>query len=119
MKNLFKQQIADEKAFTNDIRDKIADVKASHRMVCTSIRDMESKSDKDSWKDAIYCLKKNKDRLELKLSRLTQLEDENLDGVKQLEVQSNVMDLFEEDYDMSQGLGFWVHYVCVFGYMNM
>ncbi|GKC01193.1 hypothetical protein Tco_0987329 [Tanacetum coccineum] len=52
----------------------------------TAIREMESKSDKDAWKDAIDCFKETKDRLELKLSRLTQLADENFDGVKELKV---------------------------------
>nr|GEW66417.1 hypothetical protein [Tanacetum cinerariifolium] len=53
----------------------------------------KSKSDKDAWKDAIDCFKETKDRLELKLSRLTQLADENFDGVKELKVHSAIMDL--------------------------
>ncbi|GJW26992.1 hypothetical protein Tco_0040803 [Tanacetum coccineum] len=57
--------------------------------------EMESKSDKDAWKDAIDCFKETKDRLELKLSRLTQLADENFDGVKELKVHSAIMDLCE------------------------
>ncbi|GKD51176.1 hypothetical protein Tco_1280152 [Tanacetum coccineum] len=36
-----------------------------------------------------------KDRLELKLFRLTQLADENFDGVKELKVHSAIMDLCE------------------------
>nr|GFA24946.1 hypothetical protein [Tanacetum cinerariifolium] len=71
MKIFFEQQIAEEEAFTKYIRDKIADVKASLTRVCTVIHEMESKSDKDAWKDAIDCFKETKDRLELKLSRLT------------------------------------------------
>ncbi|GJX23776.1 hypothetical protein Tco_0228221 [Tanacetum coccineum] len=55
-------------AFTKYIRDKIADVKASLTRVRTTIREMESKSDKDAWKDAIDCFKETKDRLELKCS---------------------------------------------------
>nr|GEZ83030.1 hypothetical protein [Tanacetum cinerariifolium] len=35
--------------------------KASLTRVRTAIREMESKSDKDSWKDAINCFKKTKD----------------------------------------------------------
>nr|GEX12048.1 hypothetical protein [Tanacetum cinerariifolium] len=64
--------------------------------VRTSIREMESKSDKDAWKDAIDCFKETKGRLEFKLSRLTQLEDENFDGVKELKVHYAIMDLYEE-----------------------
>nr|GEV50689.1 hypothetical protein [Tanacetum cinerariifolium] len=71
MKILFEQQIAEEEAFTKYIRDKIADVKASLTMVRTAIREMESKSNKDDWKDAIDYFKETKDRFELKLSRLT------------------------------------------------
>lgn len=97
----FQQQIGHEKEFTNDIRNKIADVNASIRMVCTTISEIESRSDKAAWSDAIYCFKQNKARLELKLSRLTQLDDDNLNGVKQLQVQSDMMDLCEADYDMS------------------
>nr|GEW64097.1 hypothetical protein [Tanacetum cinerariifolium] len=44
----FEQQIAEEEAFTKYICDKIADVKASLTRVCTAIREMESKSNKDS-----------------------------------------------------------------------
>ncbi|GJW23736.1 hypothetical protein Tco_0034358 [Tanacetum coccineum] len=73
----------------------IADVKASLTRVRTSIREMESKSDNDAWKDAIDCFKETKDRLELKLSRLTQLANENFDGVKELKVHSAIMDLCE------------------------
>ncbi|GKA09627.1 hypothetical protein Tco_0688958 [Tanacetum coccineum] len=69
--------------------------KASLTRVRTTIREMESKSDKDAWKDAIDCFKETKDRLELKLSRLTQLADENFDGVKELKVHSAIMDLCE------------------------
>nr|GEY41607.1 hypothetical protein [Tanacetum cinerariifolium] len=63
--------IAKEEDFTKYIRDKIVDVKASLTRVRTSIHEMESKSDKVAWKDAIDCFKETKDRLELKLSRLT------------------------------------------------
>nr|GEU50910.1 hypothetical protein [Tanacetum cinerariifolium] len=42
-----------------------------YRRVPTTIRKMESKSDKYSWTDAIDCFKETKVRLELKLSRLT------------------------------------------------
>ncbi|GJW81374.1 hypothetical protein Tco_0145349, partial [Tanacetum coccineum] len=80
------QEIAKEEAFTKYIHDKIADVKASLTRVRTAIRKMESKSDKDAWKDAIDCFKETKDRLELKLSCLTQLADENFDGVKELKM---------------------------------
>ena len=100
-KIFFQQQIDHEKGFTNDIRNKIADVNASITMLSTAIREMESRSDKDAFMDVVYCLKQNKARLELKLSRLTQLEADNLNGVKQLEVQSDMMDLCEADYDMS------------------
>ena len=71
MKIFFEQQIAEEEAFTKYIHDKIADVKASLTRVRTTIHEMERKSDKDAWKDAIDCFKETKDRLELKLSRLT------------------------------------------------
>nr|GEV99568.1 hypothetical protein [Tanacetum cinerariifolium] len=69
---------------------------ASLRRVRTSIREMESKSDKDAWTDAIDCFKETKARLELNLSRLTQLENENFD-VKELKDHSAIMDLCEED----------------------
>nr|GEX07064.1 hypothetical protein [Tanacetum cinerariifolium] len=72
MKIFFKQQTAEEKAFTIYIRDRIVAVKASLR-------------------------RETKVRLELKLSHLTQLEDENFDGVKELKVHSAIMDLCEED----------------------
>ncbi|GKD23277.1 hypothetical protein Tco_1224980 [Tanacetum coccineum] len=39
--------------------------------------------------------KETKDRLELKLSHLTQLADENFDGVKELKVHSAIIDLCE------------------------
>nr|GEW49482.1 hypothetical protein [Tanacetum cinerariifolium] len=68
---------------------------ASLTRVRTAIRKMESKSDKDAWKDAIDFFKETKDRLELKLSHLTQLADENLDGVKELKVHFAIMDLRE------------------------
>nr|GEU52666.1 hypothetical protein [Tanacetum cinerariifolium] len=97
MKILFEQQIVEENAFTKYIRYKVVDVKASLRRVRTSIREMERKSDKDSWTDAIVCFKETKVRLELKLSRLTQLEDEDFDGIKELKVHSVIMDLCEED----------------------
>nr|GEX21074.1 hypothetical protein [Tanacetum cinerariifolium] len=71
MKIFFEQQIAEEKAFTKYIYDKIADVKASLKRVRTAIHDMESKSDKDAWTDAIDCFKETKVRLELNLSHLT------------------------------------------------
>ena len=86
-KIFFQQQIDHEKGFTNDIRNKIANVNASITMLSTAIREMESRSDKAAWMDAIYCFKQNKDRLDLKLSRLTQLEDDNLNGVTHLQVQ--------------------------------
>ncbi|GKE14463.1 hypothetical protein Tco_1422040 [Tanacetum coccineum] len=70
MKIFFEQQITEEEAFTKYIHDKIADVKAS-------------------------LTRETKDRLELKLSRLTQLVDENFDGVKELKVHSTIMDLCE------------------------
>ena len=70
-------------------------------MLSTAICEMESRSDKAAFMDVVYCFKQNKARLELKLSRLTHLEDDNLNGVKQLEVQSDMMDLCEADYDMS------------------
>nr|GEY44813.1 hypothetical protein [Tanacetum cinerariifolium] len=69
--------------------------KASLTRVLTVIREMERKSDKDAWKDAIDCFKETKDRLELKMSRLTQLADENFDGVKELKVHYAIMDLCE------------------------
>nr|GEX32718.1 hypothetical protein [Tanacetum cinerariifolium] len=71
--------------------------KASLKRVRTTIREMESKSDKDAWTYAIDCFKETKVRLELKLSRLTQLEDENFDGVKELKVYFAIRDLCEED----------------------
>nr|GEW20413.1 hypothetical protein [Tanacetum cinerariifolium] len=67
----FEQQIAEDEAFTKYIRDKIADVKAS-------------------------LTRDTKDRLELQLSRLTQLEDENFDGVNELKVHYAITDLCEE-----------------------
>nr|GEX06454.1 hypothetical protein [Tanacetum cinerariifolium] len=97
IKILFEQHIAEEKDFTKYIRDKITDVKASLRRVCTAIREMESKSDKDAWTNAIDCFKETKVRLELKLSCLTELEDENFDVVKELKVHYAIMDLCEED----------------------
>ena len=100
-KIFFENQIHDEKFFANDIAIKIAEVNATLTLVCTAIREMETRSDNHAWKDALYCLKKNKARLELKLSRLNQLEEDNLNGVKQLQVQSDMMDLCDEDYDMS------------------
>nr|GEV11999.1 hypothetical protein [Tanacetum cinerariifolium] len=60
-----------------------------------AIHEMESKSDKDAWKDAIDCFKETKDRLEPKLSRLTQLTDANFNGVKELKVHYAIMDLCE------------------------
>nr|GFC08055.1 hypothetical protein [Tanacetum cinerariifolium] len=95
MKIFFEQQIAEEEAFTKYICDKIVDVKASLTRVRTSICEMESKSDKDAWKDAIDCFKETKDRLELKLSHLTQLADENFDAVKELKLHYAIMDLCE------------------------
>ncbi|GJT36630.1 hypothetical protein Tco_0927049 [Tanacetum coccineum] len=92
MKIFFEQQIAKEEAFIKYIRDKIDNVKASLIRVRTTIHEMESKSDKDAWKDAIDYFKETKDRLELKLSRLTQLADENFDGVKEQKVHSAVKD---------------------------
>ncbi|GKC82373.1 hypothetical protein Tco_1138090 [Tanacetum coccineum] len=86
MKIFFEKQIAEDEAFTKYIHDKIDDVKASLTRVRTSIRKMESKSEKDAWKVAIDCFKETKDRLELKLSRLTQLANENFDGVKELKM---------------------------------
>nr|GFA56435.1 hypothetical protein [Tanacetum cinerariifolium] len=80
---------------TKYIRHKIADVKASLTRVRTTIREMERKSDKDAWKDAIDCFKETKDRLELKLSHLTQLADAKFDGVKELQVHYAIMDLCE------------------------
>nr|GEX23069.1 hypothetical protein [Tanacetum cinerariifolium] len=97
MKIFFEQQIAEEKDFTKYICDKIADIKSSLRRVHTTIRKMESKSDKDAWTDAIDCFKETKVRLERKLSRLTQLEDKKFDGVKELKVHSSIMDLCEKD----------------------
>nr|GEU38606.1 hypothetical protein [Tanacetum cinerariifolium] len=64
-KIFFEQQIAEEKAFTKYIRNKIADVKASLRRVRTTIRQMEIKSDKDAWTDAIDCFKETKVRSKL------------------------------------------------------
>ncbi|GKE93803.1 hypothetical protein Tco_1574898, partial [Tanacetum coccineum] len=42
-------------------------------------------------------VKDNKTRLEVKLSRLTELEYENAEGVKELKVNSAIMELCEED----------------------
>nr|GEX99502.1 hypothetical protein [Tanacetum cinerariifolium] len=70
-------------------------LKASLTRVRTTIHEMESKSDKDAWNDAIDYFKETKDRLELKLSRLTQLANENFDTVKELKVHSAIMDLCE------------------------
>nr|GEW66585.1 ribonuclease H-like domain-containing protein [Tanacetum cinerariifolium] len=69
--------------------DQIADI------FTKAIHEIESKSDKDAWKNAIDCFKETKDRLELKLSRLTQFADENFDGVKEPKVYSAIMDLCE------------------------
>nr|GEW01345.1 ribonuclease H-like domain-containing protein [Tanacetum cinerariifolium] len=93
MKILFEQQITKEETFIEYIRDKIVNVKASLTRVRTAIHEMESKSDKGDWKYAIDCFKETKDMLELKLSRLTQLADENFDGVKELKVHSAIIDL--------------------------
>nr|GEV28679.1 hypothetical protein [Tanacetum cinerariifolium] len=95
MKIFFKQQISEEEAFIKYIHDKIADVKASLTRERIVIREIESESEKDAWKDAINYFKETKDRLELKLSRLTQLADKNFDGVKELKVHSAIMDLCE------------------------
>ncbi|GJW30594.1 hypothetical protein Tco_0047469 [Tanacetum coccineum] len=57
----------------------------------------KSKSDKEAWTDSLDCFKDNKTRLEVKLSRLTQLEYENAEGVKELKVHSAIMELCEED----------------------
>ncbi|GJS84824.1 hypothetical protein Tco_0751365 [Tanacetum coccineum] len=73
MKIFFDQPIAEEEAFTKYIRDKIADAKASLTRMSTAIHEMESKSDKDAWKDAIDFFKETKDRLELKLGRYKRL----------------------------------------------
>ncbi|GJV19761.1 hypothetical protein Tco_1368781 [Tanacetum coccineum] len=70
-KIFFEQQIVEEEAFTKYIRDKIVDLKGSVTRVRTTIHEMERKSEKDAWKDAIDCFKETKDRLELKLYRLT------------------------------------------------
>ncbi|GJX18197.1 hypothetical protein Tco_0219029 [Tanacetum coccineum] len=79
------QFIAEEEAFTKYIRDKIANVKASLTRVRTAIREMESKSDKDAWKDATDCFRKV--RIGWSLSCLVcQLADENFDGVRELNV---------------------------------
>nr|GFC08404.1 hypothetical protein [Tanacetum cinerariifolium] len=48
MKIFFEQQITEDEAFTKYIRDKIDDVKASLTRMRTTIREMESKSDKDA-----------------------------------------------------------------------
>nr|GEV02649.1 hypothetical protein [Tanacetum cinerariifolium] len=61
----------------------------------SAIHEMESKSDKDAWKDAIDCFKETKDRCELKMSHLTQLANENFDGFKELKVHSSIMDFCE------------------------
>nr|GEV08736.1 hypothetical protein [Tanacetum cinerariifolium] len=95
MKVFFEKQIAEEEAFTKYIRDKIAEVKASLTRVHIMIREIESKSDKDAWKDAIDYFKETKDMLELKLSRLTQLANKNFNGDKELKVHSAIMDLCE------------------------
>ncbi|GKB86450.1 hypothetical protein Tco_0958722 [Tanacetum coccineum] len=94
-KQRFEQQIAEEELDGKYLVKKIADVKASLTRVRTSIYEMESKSDKDAWKDAIDYFKETKDMLELKLSRLTQLADENFDRVKELKVHYAIMDLCE------------------------
>nr|GEV37147.1 hypothetical protein [Tanacetum cinerariifolium] len=70
MKIFSEQQIAEEEAFTKYIRDKIADVK-----------------------DGL--IRETKDRLELKLSRLTQLADKIFDGVKELKVHYAIMAMCE------------------------
>ncbi|GJT55601.1 retrovirus-related pol polyprotein from transposon TNT 1-94 [Tanacetum coccineum] len=76
---------------------KIADVKDSLKRVRKAICEMESKSDKEAWTDSLDCFKDNKTRLEVKLSRLTQLEYENAEGVKELKVHSAIMELCKED----------------------
>ncbi|GJS08526.1 hypothetical protein Tco_0365322 [Tanacetum coccineum] len=72
MKIFFEQQIDEEELDGKYLVKKIADVKDSLK------RD-------------------NKTRLEVKLSRLTQLEYENAEGVKELKVHSSIMELCEED----------------------
>ncbi|GJU25907.1 hypothetical protein Tco_1164528 [Tanacetum coccineum] len=71
--------------------------KNSLKRVCKAIREMESKSDKEAWTDSLDCFKDNKTRLEVKLSRLTQLEYENAKGVKELKVHSAIIELCAED----------------------
>ncbi|GJW12147.1 hypothetical protein Tco_1577974 [Tanacetum coccineum] len=101
MKIFFEQQIAEEEAFTKYIRDKIADVKASLTRVRTAIREMESKSDKDAWKDAIDCFKETKDRLELKLSRT---------DIKEMDKNKGKADKTEHGNGMSARIQFPVDY---------
>nr|GEX69351.1 hypothetical protein [Tanacetum cinerariifolium]GEX70335.1 hypothetical protein [Tanacetum cinerariifolium] len=55
MKIFFEQQPAEEEAFTKYIHDKIANVKDSLTRVRTMIHEIESKSEKVAWKDAIDC----------------------------------------------------------------
>ncbi|GJW57164.1 hypothetical protein Tco_0686853 [Tanacetum coccineum] len=97
MKIFFEQQIAEEELDGKYLVKKIADVKDSLKRVRKAIREMESKSDKEAWTDSLDCFKDNKTRLEVKLSRLTQLEYENAEGVKELKVHSAIMELCEED----------------------
>ncbi|GKA83439.1 hypothetical protein Tco_0805034 [Tanacetum coccineum] len=70
------------------------------KRVRKAIREMESKSDKEAWTDSLDCFKDNKTRLEVKLSRLTQLTR----GVSDKELRG-------EDYskvDVTQGATFAV-----------
>ena len=99
MKTYFEQRVLEEKAFKEETNGKIPGVKASLTMVCKAIREMESKSDKEAWTDSINGFKAEKARLELKLSRLTQLEKEAYEGVEELKVSSAIMDLCDDDED--------------------
>ncbi|GJW20796.1 hypothetical protein Tco_0031418 [Tanacetum coccineum] len=97
MKILFEQQIAEEKLDGKYLVKKVVDVKDSLKRVRKAIREIESKSDKEAWTDSLDCFKDNKTRLEVKLSRLTELEYENVKGVKELKVNFAIMELCEED----------------------
>ncbi|GJW82626.1 hypothetical protein Tco_0155771 [Tanacetum coccineum] len=82
--NVTHTLFAEEKLDGKYLVKKIADVKDSLKRVRKAIREMEIKIDKEAWTDSLDCFKDNKIRLEVKLSRLTQLEYENAEGVKEL-----------------------------------
>ncbi|GJS31602.1 hypothetical protein Tco_0492222 [Tanacetum coccineum] len=83
--DFFDAQIVEEAALQILYCDKIVDLKGRVTRVRTRYMRGQRKECKKCLEDAIDCLGP-KDRLELKLSRLTQLADEIFDGVKEYKV---------------------------------